>query len=37
MQSYLGGLQAFSAGYDVEIDVITQQGEKLQFSSSGDA
>ena len=36
MQTYLGGLQSFSADYDVEIDVITQEGEKLKFSSSGE-
>lgn len=36
MQTYLGGLQSFTAQYDVEIDTVTYQGEKLQFSSSGD-
>ena len=36
MSSYLGGLQSFTADYDVEIDTITEDGEKLQFSSSGE-
>jgi hypothetical protein len=35
MSGYLGGLQSFTADYNVDIDVITQQGEKLEFSSSG--
>jgi hypothetical protein len=36
MQEYLGGLQSFSARYDVDIDVISLDGEKLKFSSSGE-
>jgi hypothetical protein len=36
MQTYLGGLQGFTAQYDVDVDVITQEGEKLKFSSSGE-
>ena len=36
MQTYLGGLQSFSAQYDVDVDVITQESEKLKFSSSGE-
>ena len=36
MQTYLGGLQSFTAQYDVGIDTVTYEGEKLQFSSSGD-
>jgi hypothetical protein len=36
MQTYLGGLQSFSAQYDVDVDVISQEGEKLKFSSSGE-
>ena len=36
MQTYLGGLQSFSAEYDVDVDVLTQEGEKLKFSSSGE-
>jgi len=35
MSGYLGGLQAFTADYSVDVDVITQQGQKLEFSSSG--
>jgi hypothetical protein len=36
MSSYLGGLQSFTAQYDVEIDTVSYEGEKLQFSSSGE-
>lgn len=36
MSSYLGHLQSFTAQYDVEIDTVSYQGEKLQFSSSGE-
>jgi len=36
MQTYLGGLPSFTALYDVEIDAITQDGEKLKLSSSGE-
>ena len=36
MQTYLGGLQSFTAQYDAEIDTISHQGEKLTFLSSGE-
>jgi len=36
MQTYLGGLQSFTAQYDVEIDTVGHQGEKLKFLSSGE-
>lgn len=35
MASYLGGLSTFSADYDTDNEVITHDGQKLQFSSSG--
>ena len=35
MSKYLGGLQSFSANYDVDIDTISDDGQKLEFSSSG--
>lgn len=35
MTGYLGGLQAFSAQYDVDNEVISTDGQKLQFSASG--
>ena len=36
MSKYLGELQSFSADYDVDIDTISDDGQKLQFSSSGE-
>ena len=35
MTRYLGGLQAFTAAYDVDDEVVDTDGQKLQFSSSG--
>jgi len=35
MSSYLGHLVAFSADYDVDTEVIDQNGQKLDFSASG--
>ena len=36
MSKHLGGLKAFAADYDVDIDTISEDGQKLQFSSSGE-
>jgi hypothetical protein len=36
MQTYLSGLQTFTAQYEVEIDTVTFQGEKLKFLSAGE-
>jgi hypothetical protein len=36
MSSHLGGLQAFAADYDVDINTISEEGQKLLFSSSGE-
>ncbi|MBZ4416556.1 DUF2092 domain-containing protein [Myxococcus sp. RHSTA-1-4] len=35
MSSYLSGLKSFTADYDVDNEVISEDGQKLQFSSSG--
>lgn len=35
MSSYLGGLTSFSVKADVDNEIITTSGEKMQFSSSG--
>ena len=35
MSSYLGGLESFSADYDVDLEHLTYEGEKLQFSAGG--
>jgi hypothetical protein len=35
MSAYLGGLQAFTAAYDVDQEVVTRQGQKLQSGASG--
>ena len=34
MSSYLGGLKSFGVAYDVDMDVISDDAEKLQFTSS---
>lgn len=36
MSEYLGSLQRFSVDYDVETEVVSYEGQKLQFSSSGE-
>ena len=36
MSDYLGGLQAFSADYEVDFDIIAKSGQKFKFVSSGD-
>ncbi|WP_353646092.1 DUF2092 domain-containing protein [Mesorhizobium sp. WSM2239] len=36
MSEYLGSLQRFSVDYDVETDVVSYDGQKLQFASSGE-
>jgi hypothetical protein len=36
MADYLSALQSFSVEYDVEVDVVSFEAEKLAFSSSGD-
>lgn len=33
MSSYMAGLKAFSLKADVDFEIVTQQGQKLQFSS----
>ena len=33
MSSYMAGLKAFSVNADVDFEIVTQQGQKLQFSS----
>lgn len=35
MSSFLAGQQAFTVGYDVDNEVMSVDGEKLQFSASG--
>lgn len=35
MSDYMGGLRSFSVKYDIESEVISTDGQKLQFSSSG--
>jgi len=35
MSKYLGSLQRFSVDYDVETEVVSYEGQKLQFISSG--
>jgi hypothetical protein len=35
MSEYLGSLQRFSVDYDVETEVVSYDGQKLQFVSSG--
>jgi hypothetical protein len=35
MAKYMGGLKAFSASADIDVEIIDLQGQKLQFSSSG--
>jgi hypothetical protein len=35
MSDYLGSLQRFSVDYDVETEVVSYDGQKLQFISSG--
>ena len=35
MSEYMGGLRSFSVKYDIESEIISTHGEKLQFSSSG--
>ncbi len=36
MSNYLGGLSAFSANADIDNEIIDLDGQKLQFSSSGE-
>jgi hypothetical protein len=36
MQAYLAGLQTFSAHFEADIDVVSFDGEKLKFTSSGE-
>jgi hypothetical protein len=36
MSEYLGSLQRFSVDYDVETEVVSYDGQKLQFASSGE-
>lgn len=33
MSSYLGGLNAFSVDADIDLEVVTTAGQKVQFSS----
>jgi hypothetical protein len=33
MSTYLGGLKAFSVDADIDLEVVTKSGQKLQFSS----
>lgn len=35
MSKYLGGLQSFSADYAVETEILSEEGQKLQFVSHG--
>jgi hypothetical protein len=35
MSDYLGSLQRFSVDYDIETEVVSYEGQKLQFISSG--
>ena len=35
MSAYLSGLQSFAADYDVDMEYVTRDAEKLQFSASG--
>jgi hypothetical protein len=35
MSGYLAGLEAFSADYEADFDVVTSDGQKLKFASSG--
>ncbi|MEI5680731.1 DUF2092 domain-containing protein [Mesorhizobium sp. CCNWLW179-1] len=36
MSEYLGSLERFSVDYDVETEVVSYDGQKLQFASSGE-
>lgn len=36
MQAYLAGLPRFTAAYEVDLDIITEDGEKLKFASAGE-
>jgi hypothetical protein len=36
MKDYLAGLQTFSAHFEADVDVVTFDGEKLKFTSSGE-
>jgi len=35
MSAYLSSLQSFAADYDVDLEYVTREAEKLQFSASG--
>ncbi len=35
MAAYLGGLRSFTAEFDIDVDHVTHEGEKLQFSAWG--
>jgi hypothetical protein len=36
MSNYLAGMASFTADYDVDIDIVTYDGEKRKFSGSGE-
>lgn len=36
MSTYLGGMAAFSMNADIDLEIVTQQGQKLQLSSSAE-
>ncbi|MBY4679147.1 DUF2092 domain-containing protein [Marinobacterium arenosum] len=37
MSAYLGGLESFSVNADIDLEIITHEGQKLQFSSYAEA
>jgi hypothetical protein len=37
MSSYLGAIKAFSVNADIDLEIVTKKGQKLQFSSMGTA